>query len=106
MKKDSDKQQVIELIDGYVLIVDRLSWSLARETGKNKKGDPVYKYFGHFGSVEKALKQLGRELVYDSLKNDCSTFVTLCTRIVESNNRLENFIRESFPEYEVVKKGE
>ena len=106
MEEERERPGVIELIDDYVLIVDRLSWSLARQKGVDKHGKPVYKYYGYFGSAEKALTQLGRELVYDRLKNGRSTFATLLNHIAESNTRLENFIKDAFPDYEVRKKGE
>lgn len=102
-KEKEEKQKIIELIDGYVCIVDRLSWGLAKERPSKKSGKMAYKYFGYFNGLSGVLKQLGRELAYDSIADRSTSLSEAINRIVESNNRLTKFIEETFPEYEVRK---
>ena len=103
-KEKEEKQKIIELMDGYVCIVDRLSWALAKEKGYRKDGKISYKYFGYFNGFSGVLRQLGRELSYDALSDGSTRLDAAIRRISESNNRLINFICERFPDYEVVRK--
>jgi len=103
-KEKEEKQKVIELMDGYVCIVDRLSWALAREKGIRKDGKVDYKYYGYFNGFSGVLRQLGRELSYDALPDGSTSLVGAIRYISESNNRLIEFINEKFPDYEVVRK--
>lgn len=106
MKKEKEKQKVIELMDGYVCLVDRLSWTLAKRVGVSKDGSPRYKYYGYFSDLSGVLKQLGKEIIVDGLPDGSPAISEALRTISESNNRLIKFIEDKFPDYEVRKKGE
>ena len=106
MKKEKEKQKVIELMDGYVCLVDRLSWTPAKRVGVGKDGSPRYKYCGYFSGLSGVLKQLGKEIIVERLPDGSPAISEALRTISESNNRLVKFIEDNFPDYEIKKKGE
>ena len=102
---EKDKQTIIELLDGYVCLVDRLSWTLAKRV-VSKSGKESYRYIAYTGSLESVLKKLGEEITVDSMKGGSLTLSDALLACQRSRLRLEKFIEENLPQYEIKKKGE
>ena len=102
-KGKQEEPKVIELIDGYVCVVDQVCWTLARRA-KKKNGENYFQNISYHNSLESVFKALGRRMSVDALKSGSQTIPQAIQTISESNSRLEKLIEDSFPEFEVRKK--
>lgn len=93
---------MIKLFDDWVIVVDDLSYALARDlgaridskTGKERKN---LKTYGYYGSIAKALKAFSEELVRQELKDNVATLDEAVHVIRESNNKVEKLLKEVLP---------
>lgn len=93
---------MIKLFDDWVIVVDDLSYALARDlgsridkkTGKDRKN---LKTYGYYGSLAKALNAFAEELVRQELKDNVATLDEAVHIIRESNDRVEKLLKEVLP---------
>lgn len=102
-KGKQDAPKVIELIDGYVCVVDQLCWTLAKRAWK-KNGDEYFVNISYHNSLQSVFKALGKRMSVDALKSGSQTIPQAIQTISESNSRLEKLIEDSFTDFEVRKK--
>ena len=100
MEEKNELRKEIELLDGWVCLVDTYSYSLAKKR-TNKKGETVYDTKSYHASLCGALNALGGELARESVKNGSQSLVEAVRHISESNARLMEFIQDSFDHIEV-----
>lgn len=85
---------MIELVDGYYILVDDYSFALAKEKGTLDKrtGKKQFYYLGYYGTVEAALAALARELARNKLK-DAHVGITEAVNVIrESNQTVEKLL--------------
>lgn len=93
---------MIKLFDDWVIVVDDLSYALARDlgsridkkTGKDRKN---LKTYGYYGSIAKAIKAFSEELVRQELKDNIATLDEAVRIIRESNDRVKKLLKEVLP---------
>lgn len=102
-KGKQEEAKIIELIDGYVCVVDQLCWTLAKKV-KRKNGEECTNNISYHNSLESVFKALGRRMSVDALKSGSQSIPQAVQTICESNSRLEKLIEDSFPDFEVRKK--
>lgn len=62
---------MIEIIDGYVIDVDPLNYTVKKETGNvNKEGKKTYRTYGYYGSLKGALKGCIEAMQKEKLDSD------------------------------------
>ena len=87
---------MIELENGYVIGVDRYSYSLMRKTGKNKKtGETTFDYYGYYKDLNGALKAYKNERIRARLRDGSMDLAEAIRRIKESNSSVEQSIRRA-----------
>lgn len=91
---------MIRLFDGWIVLVDELCYTLARETGrfqtdkKSGKTRPVRKIYGYYGDLEQALIGLGRQLNHEKFFNNELTLDEAIAVIQETNNQIRELIEQ------------
>ena len=73
--EESMEGEMIELMDGYVVIVNDLDYALARRTNSidKRSGRPIYDNIGYFGTLEAALERLVDIYTRNALKDGVYT---------------------------------
>ena len=91
---------MIKLFDGYEVEVDDYAYTLRRYTGKtNKNGKPTYKVIGYYTSLNAALNALSKRIAQEKQKDGCMSLREAVQSIRESNERVEQFIRQEIGEH-------
>lgn len=88
---------MIELFDGWKIDVDSMSYTLKKTVqGKSKKNEPIERdiIFGYYGTLEGALKALGKEIVRDRLKDGSHSLTEAINTVVEARETIEKLIIE------------
>lgn len=88
---------MIKLFDDWVILVDDMNYTLARELGEayDKKSDSMrmrYKYYGYYGSLAQALKALSREIYTSELKDVCVTLAEAVDIIKEAHAKTDRLL--------------
>jgi hypothetical protein len=87
---------MIELFDGYLILVDAYNYVLAKKMGETKRKDgsvePKYKVYGYYGSVSDALECLAGVYVREGLKDGTHTLTQALNTIKESNGKVAKLI--------------
>lgn len=86
---------MIELVDGWLIDVDSMSYTLKRRLkGTSKKGEPIERdeIHGYYSSLEGALKALGREIVRENLKDGSHTLTDALSIVSEARKTVEDLI--------------
>ena len=92
---------MIKLFDGYEVEVDDYAYTLRRYTGKtNKNGKPTYKVIGYYTSLNAALNALSKRIAQEKQKDGCMSLREAVQSIRESNERVEQFIRQEIGEHD------
>lgn len=93
---------MIKLIDGYVIDVDPLNYTLKKDTGKkDKKGNPIYRTFTYHGSVKQAIQACIDLIQRDKLSSDTFTLVEAINILNAAQNRFEQLLQKVIKEMEV-----
>lgn len=87
---------MIELMDGYVIIVNDMDYALARKTNyvNPKTGRTKYDYIGYFGTVQAALERLVDIYTRLALKDGVHTLAEAVTVINETGERVMKMLHE------------
>lgn len=90
---------MIKLFDDWVILVDDMNFTLARELGEayDKKSDSMrmrYKNYGHYGSLAQAIKALSREIYTSELKDACVTLAEAVDIIKEAHAKTDRLLEE------------
>ena len=90
---------MIRLFDDWVILVDDYNYTLAKELGtrtdpKSGKERTDYKRYGYYGSLEKALEALSKEITKEELKSGSRTLGEAVRTIRESNARVESLLND------------
>ncbi len=85
---------MIELVDGYYILVDDYSYALVKERGSIDKrtGKKQLYHLGYYGTVEKALQALAKELARNKLKGASVGITEAVNAIRESNQTVEKLL--------------
>ena len=92
-------ERMIRLFDDWVILVDDMNYTLARELGESldKKSGKMrmrYKTYGYYGSLANAIKALSKEMFTEELKYGSYTLEEACAVIKESNERIEALLND------------
>lgn len=96
---------MIELFDGYVIIVDPYNYALGKKRlSVTKNGDIEERtdYIAYCTSLKTALEAFNRQLVKEQLKKGTRTLAEALTIVRETEKRLERFITDNIPELERI----
>ena len=88
---------MIELFDNWKIDVDSMSYTLKKVIpGTSKKGEPITRedIRGYYGTLEGALKALGKEMVKDELKDGSYTLTDALNVVREAREKVEKLIEE------------
>lgn len=91
---------MIELFDGYYIVVDAYNYSLAtKRQSKNKDGELVdkWEYISYHNDLATALVAFKRLLVRKRLENRLSGLEQAVADITEVSERVERFIKDNIP---------
>ena len=88
---------MIELYDGYCIVVDNYNYSVAKKTTP-KKGEAGYKFISHNSSLSGALNSFRRLVIKEKLKNGSRTLLEALNAIREIDEAFEKFIEENIPQ--------
>ena len=87
---------MIELFDGYYIVIDEYNYAVATKI-KRKEKDGTYKdgwkFISFHNSLADALIGFRRILVRKRLKNGCVSLTEALTAVSEIDNKVETFIR-------------
>ena len=97
---------MIELFDGWVIVVDAYNYGLAKKRlSVNSKTGEIEERFdvtAYCASLISALKAFQRKLVRDELKKGTRTLNEALTVIKETEKKLEDFISTNLPNLERI----
>ena len=97
-KMNENNSGVIQLYDGWVIIVDSRQWILARDTGKkDKNGAPIRNIRGYYTRLGTALKACAEANIRAGLQNGTTGLSEALQTIHEEHERLEKFIADNIP---------
>lgn len=90
---------MIKLFDDWVILVDDMNYTLARELGEayDKKSDSMrmrYKYYGYYGSLVQALRELSKGIYTSELKDACVTLAEAVRIIQEAHAKTDKLLEE------------
>lgn len=88
---------MIELFDGWMIDVDQQAYTLKKKTiGKSRKGERIERdnVRGYYGTLEGALKALGKELVKEELIDGSHTLTEALDIVERTRVKIENLINE------------
>ena len=92
---------MITLFDDWVILVDDLNYTLARDMGERTDKDGKVrrerKVYGYYGSLRGVLTALMDKLSADELKDGCRSLCEAVRIITESHDRVEKLIKEVIP---------
>lgn len=92
---------MINLIDGYVVDVDPLNWTLKKETGKSdKKGNPLYRTFSYHGSLKQAVQACVSLIQKEELNEGTYSLLEAVNTLNESQKRFEDLLEQAVKEME------
>ena len=96
---------MIELYDGYVINVDAYNYALCQHTGRIDKRDGREKlnYIGYFSSLPGALKCAANKTARQELSDNDYSLKEALEVIEKHFRRLEEFLKESIPDYKVIR---
>ena len=85
---------MIELIDGYCLLLDDYCYALAKKKNSVDKrtGKEQFYYLGYYGKIELALLALSRRLAFDRLKDSHVDLAEAINVIHESNETVRKLL--------------
>ncbi len=96
---------MIELFDGYVVVIDAYNYALGKKrlsVSKNGDIEERIDYVAYCTSLLSALQAFNRQLVKEELKKGTRTLNEALTVIRETEKKLETFIAENIPEVERI----
>ena len=87
---------MIELMDGYVIIVNDMDYALARRTNyvNPKTGRTKYDYIGYFGTVQAALERLVDIYTRLALKDGVYTLSEAVATMNEVGDKVRKMLHE------------
>ena len=88
---------MIELYDGYCIVIDSYNYSVAKKT-TTKKCKAGYKFISHNSSLSAALNSFRRLVIKEKLKNGSRTLLEALNAIREIDEAFEKFIEENIPQ--------
>lgn len=92
---------MIEVIDGYVIDVDTLSYTLKRETGSlDKDGNKVYRTYGYYNSLKSALTACTGFMQKEKLASDTFPLVEAINVYNQATERFEKLLELAIKEAE------
>ena len=97
---------MIELYDGYFISVDAYNFTLSKHTGKFDKrtGAEITKIIGYYSTLEGALNDFAKYLAKKKMESESMDFGKAIGILKQEYKRLEDFLRSTIPEYEVVER--
>ena len=97
---------MIELYDGYAVAVDEYGYTLFRHTGRYNKKTGIERrvIIGFYSTLAYALENLTRYLAKKQIEPKTVNIDEAIAIIHFEVERMQNFLKENLPEYEVVKK--
>lgn len=96
---------MIELFDGYVIIIDAYNYALGKKRlSVTKNGDIEERmdYIAYCTSLKTALEAFNRQLAKEQLRKGTRTLAEALAVVRETEKRLERFITENIPEIERI----
>lgn len=102
--RDERTSGIIEIDEGYAILVMPIDYALAKKVKSKKTGDISYKAIAYVGSIEKCLKEYIRVNLHSELEGVERITVSEAVSVIQTVvGRCESAIRGAFPEYKVVR---
>lgn len=98
--EDNTTKGVIQLYDGWVILVDENQWILAKQTQRIRKetGKPRYDNYGYYTKLASALKACCERNIHLKLSNGYADQCGAVATIREEHERMQKFIAENIPD--------
>jgi hypothetical protein len=93
---------VVNLINGYVVDVDPLNYTLKKATGgTDKQGNPTYRTYSYHGSLKQAIKACVSLIQKEKLDNGAFTLQEAIEVLNQSQKSFEELLDNTIHELEV-----
>ena len=105
MAEQNKEQSLILIDDEYAISVDGIDYSLRRIRYNQKTGKRRADVIGYFSSIQKCLTTYVNEKTHDAVDQCYDLSIKEALKLMQKSlDEAKELIKESFPEYEVVKK--
>ena len=95
-----NEEGIIQLYDGWLVLVDEKQWMLAKGNGEfwKKTKKPRYRIQGYYARLRTALKACCEANIHTALQHGTHSLSQAITIIEEEHKRMEKFISENVPD--------